>query len=71
LPEAVKTTNVTAAERMVKRLSTLERHGVIIYKVTNTFGIRSGLMLFLEEGHHSKGMDMVGYSRDGKQVIFL
>jgi hypothetical protein len=23
-------------------------------------------MLFLEEGHHSKGMDMVGYSRDGK-----
>jgi hypothetical protein len=23
-------------------------------------------MLFLEERHHSKGMDMVGYSRDGK-----
>jgi hypothetical protein len=28
-------------------------------------------MLFLEERHHSKGMDMVGYSRDGKASNLL
>jgi hypothetical protein len=71
--EAVKTTNVTAAERMVKGCQhwNAVNVGNNIYKVTNTFGIRSGLMLFLEEGHHSKGMDMVGYSRDGKASNLL
>jgi hypothetical protein len=50
--EAVKTTNVTAAERMVKKavnIGDAVNVGNNIYKVTNTFGIRSGLMLFLEE----------------------
>jgi hypothetical protein len=50
LPEAVKTTNVTAAERMVKKAVNIGDGMEYIYKVTNTFGIRSGLMLFLEEG---------------------
>jgi hypothetical protein len=68
---AVKTTNV--AERMVKGCQhwNAVNVGNNIYKVTNTFGIRSGANAVPgREGHHSKGMDMVGYSRDGKQVIF-
>jgi hypothetical protein len=41
--EAVKTTNVTAAERMVKKChGDAVNVGNNIYKVTNTFGIRSG-----------------------------
>jgi hypothetical protein len=67
--EAVKTTNVTAAERMVKGCQhwNAVNVGNNIYKVTNTFGIRSGANAVPgREGHHSKGMDMVGYSRDGK-----
>jgi hypothetical protein len=48
--EAVKTTNVTAAERMVKKAVNIGDavNGNNIYKVTNTLG-SPGLMLFLEE----------------------
>jgi hypothetical protein len=50
--EAVKTTNVTAAERMVKKavnIGDAVNVGNNIYKVTNTLGSVPGLMLFLEE----------------------
>lgn len=41
--------------------------GQHIYNVTNTFGIRSGKNSVAgREGQHSKGMDLVGYSSDGK-----
>jgi hypothetical protein len=58
---------ITAAERMVKGCQHWNAVNVgNIYKVTNTFGIRSGANAVPGRGHHSKGMDMVGYSRDGK-----
>jgi hypothetical protein len=68
--EATKATNVEAATRVAKKainIGDAVNVGDHIYKVTNTFGIRSGANTVPgREGKHSNGMDLVGYSKDGK-----
>jgi hypothetical protein len=69
--EAVKTANVTAAENGKKavNIGTLLNVGNNI-QVTSTFlgSVRANAVPGREG---TKGMNMVGYSRDGKASIFL
>lgn len=71
LPVKNKTTpEIAKVESVIKKIVNIGDSvgvGDHVYKVTNLFGIREGdNSVPGRQGKHSNGMDMVGYSKDGK-----
>jgi hypothetical protein len=72
MPAPVPTATTTTVSKAAKKVINIGDSipvGDFVYKVTNLFGPRSGSNAVpgRADGEHSNGMDMVGFSADGKQ----
>lgn len=69
IPAAVPATVVASAAKKAINIGDSIPVGDFVYKVTNLFGPRTGSNAVpgRADGEHSNGMDMVGFSADGKQ----
>jgi len=72
MPTPVSTATVAVVQTAAKKVINIGDSipvGDFVYKVTNLFGPRTGSNAVpgRADGEHSNGMDMVGFSADGKQ----